>query len=219
MIDEAVWLGTYRSGVYRLLDEADGPGDIPDWVDVIRWWYDQTYLRAIAFQHDANFRGSDDGLADPVALTQILNDSLPTSRLLKVVLPAGTLTYLGLVDGEAWQRFQAERMGHLQRWWRTGDVASIRKVLKDLGRNADDYGTGSPAGGQRAKMLGGTTKAAKVAKGLGLTGIAGLATQEPVVGLGTGILLYLIETAAEWPAGSADRAPIVEITDYVPGRA
>jgi hypothetical protein len=229
LFDEVLSLGTDRSPVYLAIGkrQAAVPRDSEEYSETqwINLWYDERYRRAQAFQHEADYRGSDAGLT-PLdtyeALLDIPEDLLqaePTTRrkLLVIHVPPGTMELLGRMPDADWWRFNDYSERDLHRWWAYGDTDALSRVIELLSEEVDSH-IGRPSGtGTEAKTLGSGwgLDAAKV-----LFEIIKLPANFDAAGIGIAVTVTIMQSFVE--ALAAARAPRVQITDYfddVPGAA
>jgi hypothetical protein len=136
-----------RSAVYEVLerwphvDELGRPTD----AGTIREWYDDVYLRALAFQHAADYKGFGAVIAQDYTVTDpntilAMAAQRPGAAGAEMRIPTGVIEYLGTRDAAEWR--EVCRTGHqlLMRWWVEGDVDALRRILDDVYSRAQRQG-------------------------------------------------------------------------------
>lgn len=215
LLDEVLSHGVVRSPIQTRLTQVLETSDDAELLRAAQWiwlWFDERYRRAQAFQHDADYRGSDTGLIDGQdLLAHRFADQGRQSgreRTLQISLPPGLLDYVGNVGLDWWQMFVAEHQPNLRRWWREGDIDALARVLSDLGDQVDRKYHRTSAQGETFKSFG--LSWARQSAG----GVGGLALSlSPLGVLGT-LLITLGMSAAERAATASSRGSVVEVTDY-----
>ena len=202
---------TAHAAIARL--EQDGDEDEVREAGLVRHWYDQVYMRAQAFQHQADFRSVEDGRFSAGSFDKLQESADGRVQRVAVELPAGCLTYLAGVDDDEWAGFCLLHRARLRSWWHSGEVDALRGVLDELARHADARLGARPAGaGRRTKGL----SSGRLARFLMRAGKEGGLAMAPSTGglsLGLSVALVLWETAGEQRAGGPS-VPTVEVTDY-----
>jgi hypothetical protein len=211
ILDTVVALGTQRSAVHTLIKGVrdSGPNEeTATAVDFILHWYDERYRRAQAFQHEADYRGSDTGLASHRSALEHMIIPRPSAamsdpRVLKLQVPPGLLEYLGALPLANWQFFIGSHLLDLRRWWQEGDVDALSRVFDALSREAD-AAVGRPvAAGQSAKVFGSLIEK-----------LATLPFAFDFQGASAVLLLHFAQSYIESAALASPMRASVEITDY-----
>jgi len=211
LLDEVIALEQDRSSVHRLLDQAHDLTADEDMLRAVGWtrlWFDERYRRALAFQHRADYRGSDSGLFEDdaqyrSAMAQ-LSDAGPEMRQIKVALPAGFVKFLGDVETHSWQHMVGLHSDNLHKWWYEGDTDAIRRVLDSLSVEAD-------------KVQGRPESTHSFIKSFGtnlFVDIVSLPLIFDRTGIGIVLVLQLLTSAVEAAGSNSPTRPQVEVTDY-----
>ncbi|MDX6309833.1 MAG: hypothetical protein QOI06_2879 [Nocardioidaceae bacterium] len=145
LLDDVLALKNDRGGVHRLLDQiVENPASDEDLLRAEQWtrlWYGERYRRAQAFQHRADYRGSDSGLFEDEgryrSVLARVGASGPELKQIEMQLPPGFMDFLGTVKTHSWQHILGLHQANLRSWWDEGDVDGIRRVFDYPSEEAD----------------------------------------------------------------------------------
>lgn len=132
-----VMTGKDRSPVYGFLQQLRASSSESNrWAaDRIQHWFDERYRRAISFQHQADYRGSNSGLTGEFLIADTRRHDSKEGTFVEIHLPEQFLQYLGDLSDIAWQNMVSSNTRRLHAWWNYGHVASLEETLNYF--NAD----------------------------------------------------------------------------------
>jgi hypothetical protein len=219
LLSNVVSLGVRRGRVHAEVDSLcrEGGAAAED-AERVRDWFDQTYLRAQAFQHGSDFRSLEADWRAP-GLVRQLAEAEAASKFVEVELSPGTLTYLGQAPPEEWQDLNRRCSSELLGWWRDGDIASLRRLAAAVDTRAGAW-SGEPD--RFGKVVKGLTSPAAIRRataGVGLSAPVTLGLTNPWLDLAVGVTFAVVASRSEWLASGAENRTRVELTDHVEGEA
>jgi hypothetical protein len=206
-------LGIDRSAVHGLLKSvlsSNPDEDLRRAAEMIMFRYDERYRRAQAFQHGANYRGTDSGLFSKSLDATLMHEGI-ANKLVEIQLPAGLLEFMGTLNLNEWQRVVQRHQSNLRKWWDGGDIDALRRILDYLSKLSDEVNG-------RPDECGSSVQAFVRWFEVGI-GAWALFLKPDAIGVSTVILIRAFKSLVEMGATVSPTMPSVEVTDYVNDRA
>ncbi|GLY29876.1 hypothetical protein Kisp02_32410 [Kineosporia sp. NBRC 101731] len=219
---EVLDLGTDRSRVLQFVRaealaqrtmsvDDRSPAEVD--LDIIMHWFNERYLRALAFQQDANYRGSSAIPGKDTSFHLLEQLESRNVRVIEIDVPSGLLTHVGNMGTLYWETCQQAMMPRLREWWLNGDIDQLRRVFDYL---HDDFSKNSPEGeklSRTAKMFG-SLSVGRLTLNASIA-VGGAALGEVMQGAAVAVFLMISESMVESLAGPTPKRAGVEVTSYL----
>lgn len=176
----------------------------PEHRELLESWYFESYRRATAFQHRADYRAVHSGALGRVYQRSLALDS-SERRTTYIALPTWFISQLGRMPGIEWRLLYATNQRELRKWWAVGETGSLERALMSFARALDP---GERAAGNVSRSL--------ITLGFVLpTNVIAL----PLTYTAGGIAATVAITIGEFVVGALAQSPWkgakIKVTDYL----